>query len=40
MRKFSYNIYFRELDEYVWIAVVSHQSREQTYWMDRSLPET
>lgn len=39
MRKFSYNIYFRELDAYVWIAAVSHQSREQTYWMDRNPSE-
>lgn len=36
MRMFSYNIYFRELDNYIWISAVSHQSREQTYWLDRS----
>ena len=39
MRKFSYNIYFRELDTYVWIAAISHQSRDQTYWMVRNPPE-
>ena len=34
--RFPYTIYFRELDDSIWVAAVAHQKRREGYWLDRS----
>jgi plasmid stabilization system protein ParE len=35
LRRFPYTIYFRELDDRIWIAAVAHQKRRPGYWHRR-----
>ena len=31
---FPYSIFYRELEDCIWIAAVAHQKRRPDYWMD------
>jgi toxin ParE1/3/4 len=36
LRRFPYLIFYRELDDRVWIAAVAHNKRRPDYWTRRS----
>ncbi len=36
VKGFPYTVYFIEFDTYIWVAAVSHQKRQQDYWLSRS----
>lgn len=35
LRKFPYTIFYTELDEYLLIDAIAHQSREPNYWQTK-----
>lgn len=39
VKKYPYNIFYKELDDRIWIAAVVHQKRRPDYWAHRT-PET
>jgi toxin ParE1/3/4 len=38
-RKFPYNIFYRELDDVIWIMAVAHAKRRPDYWTCRKIPK-
>ena len=38
VQKTWYTVYYRELDDMIWIAAVAHQKRRPGYWMGRQPP--
>jgi toxin ParE1/3/4 len=36
VERFPYTIFFRELDDGIWVAAVAHQKRREGYWLDRT----
>jgi toxin ParE1/3/4 len=36
LRRFSFNLFYQELDEFIWIASLAHQKRRPDYWIDRT----
>ena len=36
LKRFSFNLFYQELDEFIWIAALAHQKRRPDYWIDRT----
>jgi toxin ParE1/3/4 len=36
VRRFPYTIFYRELEECIWIAAIAHQRRRPGYWENRT----
>ena len=36
LKRFSFNLFYQELDRFIWIAALAHQKRRPDYWIDRT----
>ena len=36
VNRFPYTIFFRESDQYIYVAAIAHQKRKPGYWLDRT----
>ena len=36
LKRFSYTVYFLELDACIWVAALAHQKRQEGYWLSRT----
>jgi toxin ParE1/3/4 len=38
LKRFSFNVFYQELDAFIWIAAIAHQKRRPDYWIRRKKP--
>jgi hypothetical protein len=36
LKRFSYTVYFLELETCIWVPAVAHQKRQEGYWLSRT----